>query len=246
MGLDWTLNHDTCVSYACTIDSFLPTACAMNSKQSLIVYDRVGLSHSGKRIFASFSLQVKVGEKVLLGGASGSGKSSLLKMLLGFVKPTEGTLSFEGALLDEKQVWEVRKKIAYVDQGSCLGAGRVTDLIDFIFSLKANHAIRLVDERVDELLAYFHLDRGLLDKSIEHLSGGERQRMALVIAVLLERKVFLLDEVTSGLDKQLKQKVVDFFVTNPEWTCLIVSHDPIWSGHESIRKHTLEERLCKQ
>lgn len=176
---------------------------------------------------------------------SGTGKSSLFSLVLGFLEPDEGQVFFAGQPVDEKSVWEIRQKIAYIDQDISLGDGKILDLFDFVLKLKANIHLDGSQERMRELLQYFEFDQEVLTKDIGNLSGGERQRLAIIIAVLLQRQVFLLDEVTSALDKQLKKKVADFFLARKDWTCLVISHDPVWLEHPAVKIFNLEEGKWK-
>jgi putative ABC transport system ATP-binding protein len=78
---------------------------------------------------------------------------------------------------------------------------------------------------LDNYLDFFEIPVSFLDKNIEELSGGEKQRIAIINALLLERKIFLLDEISSSLDNSLKIKTIDFFLTKPDFTVLYISHD---------------------
>ena len=126
-----------------------------------------------------------------------------------------------------------------------LGNGKIPDLLDFVLKLKTNIHLDGFQEQLQELLQYFELDKEIIKKDIEDLSGGERQRLAIIIAVLLQRDVFLLDEVTSALDKQLKKKVADFFIAREDWTCLVISHDPVWLENPAVKIFKLEEGKWK-
>ncbi len=207
----------------------------------MIRFDHVHLAFDGRKIFNDLSLEVQRGEKVVVLAKSGTGKSSLFSLVLGFLEPDEGQVSFDGQPVDEKSAWEIRQKIAYIDQDVSLGDGKIIDLFDFVLKLKANIHLGGSRERMQELLQYFEFDQEILTKDIENLSGGERQRLAIIIAVLLQRDVFLLDEVTSALDKQLKKKVADFFIARQDWTCLVISHDPVWLENPEIKIFDLEE-----
>ena len=203
------------------------------------------MAFDGRKILNDLSFEVKRGEKVVVLAKSGSGKSSLFSLVLGFVEPDEGKVFFDGRMIDEKIVWEVRKKIAYVDQDVSLGGGKILDLLDLVAKLKTNIHLDGFREQLRELLQYFELDKEVIKKDIEDLSGGERQRLAIIIAVLLQRDVFLLDEVTSALDKQLKKKVADFFIARKDWTCLVISHDPVWLENPAVKIFKLEEGKWK-
>ena len=104
----------------------------------LIKYENIGISFENKRILSGFNLSIKKKQKVLLRGKSGIGKTTLLKMLLGFTKPAEGALYFQNHIIDSKTCWEARKKIAYVAQDTDLGEGKVKNLLNEIFSYKSN------------------------------------------------------------------------------------------------------------
>lgn len=211
----------------------------------MITFDHIHLAFDGRKILNDLSFEVKRGEKVVVLAKSGAGKSSLFSLLLGFIEPDEGKVFFDGRMIDEKIVWEVRKKIAYVDQDVSLGAGRILDLLDLVAKLKTNIYLDGFRGQLQELLQYFELDKEIIKKDIEDLSGGERQRLAIIIAVLLQRDVFLLDEVTSALDKQLKKKVADFFIAREDWTCLVISHDPVWLENPAVKIFKLEEGKWK-
>ena len=213
---------------------------------SMITFDHIHLAFDGRKILNDLSFEVKRGEKVVVLAKSGSGKSSLFSLVLGFIEADEGGVFFDGRMIDKKTVWEVRKKIAYIDQDISLGNGKIPDLLDFVLKLKTNIHLDGFQEQLQELLQYFELDKEIIKKDIEDLSGGERQRLAIIIAVLLQRDVFLLDEVTSALDKQLKKKVADFFIAREDWTCLVISHDPVWLENPAVKIFDLEGGRWKQ
>ena len=193
----------------------------------IIRYENAGISFGGKEVISDFSLCVLRGEKILLRGKSGIGKSTLFKMLLGFEKPSEGTLYYKGKPVNAQVAWEVRREVSYVSQDMDLGEGPVKNLLDEIFSYRPNREKRN-PERLNSLMKEFELDQDILIKNFENLSGGEKQRIGILIALMLERDVFLLDEVTSALDSELKKKVVDHFLKHKNWTLFIISHDREW------------------
>jgi ABC-type bacteriocin/lantibiotic exporter with double-glycine peptidase domain len=176
-------------------------------------------------VFDHFSLAVPQGQKILLAGRSGSGKSSLLRSLLGFIIPQQGVMKIEGVPLDGKSVWRLRRRIGYVAQESQLGEGVVWELLQRPFSWKANHSLRYDAEQTARLCRQFYLPETLLDKKFSELSGGEKQRVALISAILLQRPIYLLDEATSALDAESKKAVLDYFASRTDLTMLMVSHD---------------------
>jgi putative ABC transport system ATP-binding protein len=193
----------------------------------IIRYENAGISFGGKRVISDFSLRVLRGKKILLRGKSGIGKSTLFKMLLGFEKPSEGSLHYRGKPVNAQVAWEVRREVSYVSQDMDLGEGAVKDLLDEIFSYRSNREKRN-PEKLNSLMKELELNQDILEKNFENLSGGEKQRIGILIALMLERDVFLLDEVTSALDSELKKKVVDHFLKHKDWTLFIISHDREW------------------
>ena len=212
----------------------------------MIKFNNIHLSYNGKTIIQNLSFEIHQGDKAVILGKSGSGKSSLFSMILGFIKPDEGEVIFDGMRVDEKNIWDIRKKIAYIDQDVSIGAGNIIDLLGFVSRLKTNMHLDFSKGKVDDLLMYFELTGDFIDKNVEDLSGGERQRLAIVISVLLERNIFFLDEVTSSLDKHLKKKVANYFVERRDWTSLVISHDPVWLDNPSVKVFALEEGRWKQ
>ncbi|OHB50756.1 MAG: hypothetical protein A2Y10_01650 [Planctomycetes bacterium GWF2_41_51] len=212
----------------------------------MIKFDNVDLAYNGKKVFAGLSLEIKEGEKVAISGRSGIGKSSLFSLILGFTEPAKGKVLFNGICVDEKTAWNVRKQISFIDQDVSVGVNKVSEWISFVAGLKSNSAIDFGEKKVKELMSFFELDHSFFNKNISDLSGGERQRIAIILSALLGRKIFLLDEVTSALDKHLKKKAADFFIGKKEWTVLIISHDSVWVENTPVKVFDLEAGKWKQ
>ncbi len=190
----------------------------------------VGIRYDGQWIMRHFSLRLARGEKVGLSGPSGVGKSTVLRCVLGLVEPAEGQVRVAGMPVDGQHVWEVRRKVAYVAQEPDLGQGTVRQILQRPFQYKANAHLRSNLDRAGQWLDHFNLSQSLLEKDMSTLSGGEKQRVALISAILLDRSIVLLDEASSALDKENKQKVAEFFRDAPRLTVLAVSHDAEWQN----------------
>lgn len=185
----------------------------------------LGVAFGGQVVLENFRLEVAPGEKVVLAGASGSGKSTILKCVLGLAVPQRGTITVLGTPVDGSSIWSVRHNLAYVAQEPELGDGTVREVFNGPFAFRANAAERERLEQVPALLDRFNLPQSLLDKDVSALSGGEKQRVALISAIVLQRPVILLDEASSALDKANRQAMAEYFKQAAELTILAVAHD---------------------
>jgi len=180
----------------------------------------------GRLLLDEFSLSLDRGGRGTITGASGSGKSSLIKCLLGFLRPAAGEVEVLGRRLDAASVWRLRRQMAWVPQEPDLGQGTAREALERPFSYRVNRRLAGRLERVPELLERFLLEPGVLERPVAKLSGGEKQRVALIAALLLERPVLLLDEVSSALDPATRTAVADYLARQEGVTMLSVSHDP--------------------
>ena len=186
----------------------------------------LSISFEGQKIIETFSLHLAYGEKVTLTGRSGSGKSTILRCLQGFIQPEAGFISIGGKPLTPDTVWEMRASMAYVAQEPDLGTGNVREIIERPFTYRANHSLKANLSRLPEYFGIFNLHLDLLNKDITLLSGGEKQRVAFICAILLDRRIFLLDEVASALDQANYQAVAKFIISRRELTVLSATHEP--------------------
>ena len=170
--------------------------------------DNLGLVSPEKIILEEISLSVEAGAHLTITGPSGSGKSSLLKLLAALVSPSSGRIVYQGRDLEDLDPVTYRREVSYCFQQPVLFWQTVRDNVAFPFEIRQ---IPFDQERVLTALARLDLGPEFLDKPIKDLSGGEKQRVALVRNLLFEPKVLLLDEVSSGLDEKTKILL---------WTCL--------------------------
>ena len=198
--------------------------CAM----PIIQFQNIRKQFDQKVIFNSLSFEVSKGDHILFQGPSGMGKTTLFQLILGLETPDSGQILFEGQALSSTVIHDLRQKIAYVPQIIELGQGKIGAIIKELFSFQANAHLTEWQKKLPLLLAEFDLEPSLLAKQFPMLSGGEKQRIAIIIAILLERKIILLDEPTAALDANMKQKVIQYFSERTDTTLLIISHDTAW------------------
>ncbi len=194
----------------------------------MIQLQNISLTLDGRPLFRDLSVEVPAGGRLIISGESGSGKTTLLRMLLGFVLPDNGKVFIDNQELKLHNVWQLRQNMAYVSQEMQIGRGRVDAFIKEILRFKNNRGIAYDEDRVLALLNDFQLGSNAIQKDLNDLSGGELQRVAIIVTLLLNRKIYLLDEVTSALDEPLKELIVDYFSRLKDKTLIVSSHDKIW------------------
>ena len=152
------------------------------------------------------NIELKKGQAVSLIGPNGSGKTTIIKSILGLVTPNSGQIFFDDVDITEQV--DYRSRIGYMPQ-----IGRYPDNMKIGQLFKMIKNIRDTESNLDEELYYkFKLDT-ILDKSMRNLSGGTRQKVSAALAFLFDADVLILDEPTAGLDplssEILKEKILD-------------------------------------
>ena len=193
----------------------------------MISFNSVSLLKGGKSILGGCTFSVTKGEKVAVTGESGSGKTTILRMIMGAEVPGGGEIFFRGEKITAANIASVRSEIAFIGQEPALGAGTIGEALMLPFSFKSNTRKKPSEERVKSLLNSLKLDEGIETKRCSQVSGGEKQRTAIARAILLGKTVFLADEITSALDKSVVGEVFDL-LNKPEYTMISVSHDQEW------------------
>jgi len=194
----------------------------------LLQADNINFSYGDETIFDGFSIAVERGERIVLKGESGGGKSTLMRLLLGFERPDIGSLTYKGEPLQGKHLKTFRKECAWLPQDLNIGTGRVEDVIRFPFRFKHSGNPVPDEKQILDILSNLGLERDILQKDFTDLSTGQRQRVGIALCILLDKPVFLLDEPTSALDEASKEKAADHIFSDPDRTILSTSHDSFW------------------
>lgn len=182
------------------------------------------LKFNSKEIFNNLNFYIEKGEKIVIRAHSGRGKSTLLKVIMGFQQLTSGTVTVDNLELNANTVDKIREKIAYLPQSINFRNQTIINIIESIFSFKKNKKLKIDKEKLLYLMNEFNLGEEILNKEFEFLSGGEKQRIALIITFLMDKEIILLDESISSLDIELKEKVMRYLVKLDK-TVILVTHD---------------------
>lgn len=180
-----------------------------------------------KKLLDNINLKFYSGERVVISGRSGAGKTSLFSTILGLHEPQQGQILFHGAPLHPGNVRKLRQSIGFVGQEPDLVSPKIKEALLLPYTLKAHKHKQPDMRKILALMKQLDLAEELLEKETALVSGGEKQRLALLRELLLDKHFFLLDEISSALDRESSLKVQKLLWQNG-CTSLCVSHDPLW------------------
>lgn len=170
-----------------------------------VAFQHVGLAYDDQLRPAvhDFTLTVAPGETIALVGASGAGKSTVLNLVIGFIRPTTGRLLLDGTDMNTLDLRTYRRFVSVVPQESILFDGTIRDNVAYGMDDADEEAVRTALRDANALEFVEKLPRGvetLVGERGARLSGGQRQRLAIARALIRDPKVLILDEATSALD----------------------------------------------
>jgi phospholipid/cholesterol/gamma-HCH transport system ATP-binding protein len=176
---------------------------ALGAGSPIVVFDKVSLAFDDTVILRNISFTVITGHTKVILGASGSGKSTILKLILGLLKPDAGVVWVNGERVDqmtERQMMQVRADLGMVFQeGALFDSLSVAENVGYKLSDEIRMAPDLVRSRVEEVLGFIGLAE-FADRMPSELSGGQRRRVAIARAMAAKPRILLYDEPTTGLD----------------------------------------------
>jgi len=169
----------------------------------VIEFDRVSLAFDEKVILNEVSFTLLKGRLKIFLGASGAGKSTVLRLILGLLKPDSGRIFIEGQRvdeLDEAGLMEARSDLGMIFQeGALFDSLTVRENVGYKLYEETNMPLADIDRRVEEVLGFIGLSEHI-DKMPSELSGGQRRRVAIARAISFRPSIMLYDEATTGLD----------------------------------------------
>lgn len=193
---------------------------------SCLQVENVSCRYNGRNVLEQLSLTVADNEIVCLLGASGCGKTTLLKAIAGLLPLAEGTIRLGDTLLDgaDASVPPEARNIGMIFQDYALFPHlTVADNVGFGLT-RLDHRAR--QQQVDEALALVNL-QGLGDRYPHQLSGGQQQRVAIARALAMQPRIMLFDEPTSALDPEMVGEVLDVMkgLAREGMTMVVVTHE---------------------
>lgn len=193
---------------------------------------RVGLENisfryekDGALVLNNINLHANPGEFVAIVGASGSGKSTILRLLLGFETPTKGEVRYDGKDLAELDLQAVRRQLGVVLQNGRINSGSIFDniaagaLVSLSEVWEAVHMAGLTED-IEQMPMGIHT---VISEGGSNISGGQRQRLLIARALVLKPKMIFFDEATSALDNRT-QEVVTQSLDKLQATRIVIAH----------------------
>lgn len=184
-----------------------------------------------KEVLCGLNLAIWTGEVLTILGGSGSGKSVLLRLIIGLMKPEAGQILIQGrdiVPLSEAELLKVRQRVGMLFQGGALfDSLTVAENVAFPLREHTTMSEGQIMSRVEEVLALVGL-AGIGKQMPAELSGGMRKRVALARAIALPPRIILYDEPTTGLDPQNVEKINELIVdlqAKLDLTSVVVTHD---------------------
>lgn len=195
---------------------------------SEIKLEHIQKQYDGKVVLNDLSLTIQTCERVSVIGGSGSGKTTMLKLINGLITPDSGHIYIDQKDIQKKDINKLRQSIGYVIQSIGLFPHmNIYDNISYVLHLRGyeSDAIR---QRVHNLVEIVHLDAGMLNRFPDELSGGQKQRVGIARALACDPGVVLMDEAFGAVDEitrhSLQEELLRIHREAP-FTMLFVTHD---------------------
>lgn len=204
----------------------------MNGESCLLDVRNLTIAYNNHVVVRDFSMQLRRGELVAITGASGSGKSSILRALMGFVPNSSGEVFLDGVQICNGQMAEIRRRTAFLPQDLSFPCEWISEVLETPFFFRNNKNVTVTTKMWLDAFERLGLDNGIITKRLNEISGGQRQRMLFAVIAMLDKDIILLDEPTSALDGESVTLVINFIkdMCKAGKTVLAVTHNKLFSS----------------
>jgi len=206
------------------------TSATQEPARDAIVFEHVSIAFDENRVLDDISFRLPIGETKAIFGIAGSGKSTILKLALGLIRPDSGRIVVLGqdiTLMKEEDLFDLRRRVGIVFQESALfDSLTVHDNVAFRLMEEGKVPGDELENRVREVLRFVELEH-TLDLFPSELSGGMRRRVAIARAIITQPEVLLYDSPTGGLDPVTSNTIIELIVKQRDvykTSSLMVTH----------------------
>ena len=213
-----------------TLPAENPALAVQDSSRYVVVFEDVSIAFEGRVVLDGVSFRLARGETKALFGIAGAGKSTVLKLTLGLIKPDNGHIHVLGedvTQMSEEELFDLRRKIGMVFQESALfDSLTVRENVAFRLLEEGDISEEEVERRVREALSFVELEH-TVDMFPSELSGGMRRRVAIARAIIAQPEILLYDSPTGGLDPVTSTTIIELIVKQRDvykTSSLLVSH----------------------
>ena len=208
----------------------------------------ISASRSTNYLLRDISFAVFSGEKIAIAGASGAGKTSLLRLCNLLHSPTEGKINFSASNIRQKPLTKLRQQIVLVPQEPKLLGMRVQETLAYPLKLQELAASE-IEQRISRWSEALNIPQTWLKRHELQLSLGQRQLVAIARALVMEPLILLLDEPTSALDVGTSERILSLLndlAENQKMTIMMVNHQLEFSAKFAERILYLENGLLTE
>jgi putative ABC transport system ATP-binding protein len=187
----------------------------------MIEFYDIHLAYPNGTVFDRLSFTLKKGKISCISGPSGSGKSSILKLIQGYLTPDKGEITIEGTPLNRQTTKDLRLKMAYIPQNINLPVTSGSELANLL-------GVKVYPDKINQLLAKLGMPNQMLERPFDEMSGGQKQRVVIALCLSLGREIILLDEPTAALDDESIEQLLKVIRGLKDTTVISASHNPEW------------------
>jgi len=191
----------------------------------MIKCENLSLLFKEQNVYDDLSFHIELGESVCVKAASGKGKSSLLKMIMGLLQPSSGRIFIKGLELCPQHINTIRNLISWLPQNVYLPVNSSQELIDLLMLNADNVSL------YNNCLQQLEITEEHKLKDFSELSGGEKQRILLAACISMQKPILLLDEPVSALDDHSIDLLLALLDNLKDKTILSTSHNQKWISH---------------
>jgi ATP-binding cassette subfamily B protein len=223
-----------------------------SSLKGEIIFDHVNFiyPHSGVKALHDFDLQIQAGQKVLILGKTGAGKSSIAQLLTRMYDPNRGTIKIDGMDIRDLNVQDLRKAIGYVQQDVFLFSDSIKNNIQFgIHQVSENQSLidatktANVYQEIQQLNKEFET---LIGERGTTLSGGQKQRVSIARTIIKKPSIYIFDDCLSAVDAKTEQSILGQLSKDLEGkTALFITHRIFFSFHFDLIIYLQEGNIAE-